>query len=250
MALTDTDKFSGRDYLQQVDRVEREITASEARDVLELGCGKGFNLYHLAQRLPHVQFVGFDYSALHARQSHHRLKSFQNTSIMRADFHNIPVSANSCDVVFEFESICHALDMKCALQSIYHTLKSGGTFILFDGFRIRPMDQLSENEKIARCLVEKPLGVQEGTFINEFLLIAQEIGFEVKCVHDLSSAILPNLQRIQAIQKFLFPTNFQLWLAQKLLPKYLVRNVIAAMLMPYMVESGIQGYFQINLQRH
>ncbi|MEO1290503.1 MAG: class I SAM-dependent methyltransferase, partial [Chloroflexota bacterium] len=65
---------------------------------------------------------------------------------------------------------------------------------------------------------------------------------------DLSAQILPNLRRLQALQDRFFWHAFPLKVAKRLLPPYLVRNVIASMLMPHMVESGIQGYYKIVLR--
>lgn len=249
MALSSSGKYNAKDYLKQVEFVSEEIKRLNITEILELGSGKGFNLYHLANSLPECNFIGLDLSTLHVKQSRNKLKAIHNATIIRADFHHIPAKEKTFDYVFEFESMCHALNIEQALHSVHNALKPGGYFTVFDGFRIVPMNQLNDDEKKARVLVEKPLGVQEGTLVEKFLSIAEGLGFEVIRSDDLSDKILPNLRHIQSIQNMLFPNAFPLRIAYSILPRYLIRNVIAGMLMPYMVEQGIQGYFQITLQR-
>lgn len=93
------------------------------------------------------------------------------------------------------------------------------------------------------------MGVQQGILIADFLSLARDIGFKLISCEDLSAHILPNVRHIQSMQNYLFPNPFILKFARSILPKYLVRNVIAGMLMPYMIEQGIQGYYRISLQR-
>jgi len=179
MALSEQGEFRHEDYLAQINAVAQEIQALDAQEILELGTGKGFNLHHLARQFPERQFSGLDLSPLHVAQSKRKLGSSRNTKIARADFHHLPYRAGSFDYVFEFESVCHALDLRQVLENAHRVLYKGGRFTLFDGFRVLPMDQLSQDEKKARFLIEKTLGIQEGIFIDDFQQIATQVGFEV-----------------------------------------------------------------------
>ncbi len=249
MALSPPDKYRPEDYIKQVNFVAEEIKCLNVRKVLEIGSGKGFNLYHLAKTFPQQRFLGLDFSALHVRQSRKKLKSLPNATTIRADFHHIPAGGKTFDYVFEFESICHALDIKQVLQSVHDVLKPGGYFRLFDGFRVLPMHKLNDDETLARRLIEKTLGVQEGILVEDFISFAQDAGFEVIKSDNLSKNILANLNHIQSVQNILFPHPLLLRFGNAIFPKYFIRNVIAGMLMPYMVEEGIQGYYRITLKR-
>ncbi|MEO1288302.1 MAG: class I SAM-dependent methyltransferase [Chloroflexota bacterium] len=248
MALSDGKTFTASDYKRQIQLIATDIRQKSAHEILELGMGKGYNLHHLAKLFDNHHFYALDYSALHARQTKRHLRAYPQVHITRADFHHIPFVSQQFDYVFGIESICHALNIKQVLQSVYRVLRTGGYFALFDGFRIIPMQDLNAQEQIARHLVEKPLGVNEGTNITEFIANAQAIGFKIVEIQDLSSNILPNLRRLQRLQTRFFPNTLALKLAHILLPHYLLGNVIASMLMPYMVEQGIQGYFKVILQ--
>ncbi len=172
-----------------------------------------------------------------------------NASVIRADFHHLPYPENSFDYIFEFESVCHAINIRQVLQNVHKVLREGGQFTLFDGFRVLPMDQLDNNQKTARFLIEKTLGINEGIYIEDFRQISTEVGFKVLECEDLSTNILPNLKRFESILNFFLPTAIQLRIVQKIFPRYFVHNAIAGLLMPILVEAGIQGYYRLKLER-
>lgn len=247
MAVSDYTHFRDEDYLTQVNIVAEEIQTFVAKRILELGTGKGFNLKHLVHKFPSCDFFGLDLSSNHISQTHRNLKSHANASVIQADFHYIPHPKQSFDYIFEVESICHTLDVRRTLENIYRVLRPNGYFTLFDGFRIQKMEALNQDERTARFLVEKTLGVQQGILIDDFRAIAESVGFKVVVCDNLSQNIMPNLKRLQKIQQFFFPTAFHLKAARVLLPKYLARNTIAALLMPILVDTGVQGYYRLTL---
>lgn len=250
MALSDDEHFRHEDYLTQVNIVAEEIQTFGAKRILELGTGKGFNLKHLVHKFPTSDFFGLDLSSTHIAQSHRKLKPYANASVTQADFHYIPHPKHSFDYIFEFESICHTLDIRKSLEDIHRVLSPSGHFTLFDGFRIHKMSALTQDERTARFLVEKTLGVQEGLLIHDFCAIAESVGFKVILCDNLSQNIMPNLKRLQKIQQFFLPTAIHLKIARALLPKYLARNTIASLLMPILVDAGIQGYYRLTLVKN
>ena len=67
MALNPDGTFHRRGYQAQSLIVERHIRTQGARRVLEIGCGRGFNLLNLARRNSDVALVGVDLTPLHVR---------------------------------------------------------------------------------------------------------------------------------------------------------------------------------------
>ncbi|MEM9955460.1 MAG: methyltransferase domain-containing protein, partial [Chloroflexota bacterium] len=127
-----------------------------------------------------------DYTRLHVQQSYKRLQN----SVLRADFHYIPFASNSIDYIFEIESICHATQIDKVLRDAYRVLKSGGVFTIYDGFRVVPSDQLSAIHLRARHLVEKPIGVDKGTLLDDFIAKSNAIGFTVTKKDNCSQKIM------------------------------------------------------------
>jgi hypothetical protein len=93
------------------------------------------------------------------------------------------------------------------------------------------------------------LAVGHPWIVDEWLALAQSIGFDVLKVEDVSEAILPNLMKFQFLARgyFRFPLLSNLLL--RVLPSHLVRNSIAGLLMPFTVRAEAQGYYVIILGR-
>lgn len=245
MALNYDGKFSKDGYFGQAKLAETQLRAIGANRVLELASGKGFNLIYLAKRNPSVSFVGIDLTPVHvnAANAHADESGLQNIKFLVGDFHNLEFPNESFDYVFEVESICHAIDMKLVLETVNKLLRTGGLFTVIDGFKKKSLQLLSEDERLAALLVEKSMAVGGALLISEFKKNAESVGFETKEINDISYAIMPNLIRLQVLARGFFKFPLVAKLAYKLLPPYLVKNAIAGLLMPIVVQEQIQGYF-------
>lgn len=251
MAVSSNGEFSKDDYYAQARHFDEQIKRFGSTDVLELASGKGFNTVYLAQRNPNVRFTGIDITPLHVdlatqkSQSH----SVSNAHFELGDFHSLKYPDQSFDYIFEVESVCHALNLSQVLNQVYRVMRPGGVFTLFDGFKKKSLDSISEDERIAALLVEKSMAVSGALTLDEFLKAAQDAGFEVIEQEDISEKIMPNLLRFQFLARGFFKYAWLGKAIKGILPDYLVQNAIAGMLMPIVVGDGIQGYYKISLKR-
>lgn len=62
MAISDDDKYCKADLLKQAKYISEYIKNSRATKVLELGYGRGANLYYLSQSFKDVKLFGIDLS--------------------------------------------------------------------------------------------------------------------------------------------------------------------------------------------
>ena len=248
MAINYDGKFHEEGYYQQVKEINENINA-EALDVLELGCGKGFNSKFLASRNPKSNFQGIDITVRHLAYAKEKAKELKNLSVKIGDFHKLEFEENAFDIVFELESVCHSDSPETVLKEVYRVLKPGGKFILFEGFRTKEFEQLSPTQKRASYLIEKTMGVNHGHNIDTWLTIAEDCGFHIRQNDDISDAIMPNLERFHRIAGKFFK---RIWLAQILyflLSKNLIKNTIAGWLMPFSIQQKMQSYNRIILTK-
>ena len=249
MALNFNGKFDPKGYYEQSNIIAKYIEKHTVQHVLEIASGKGFNTQYLAKRYPMVKFWGIDITPKHIKIATERSKTLSNLTYCLGDFEEIPFRNNYFDLIFEVEGICHAFHMKRAITEVYRILRPRGYFILFDGFRKKPLDSAPEILKKAAYLVERSMAVQKGYYIRDWILMAESVGFQIEEVTDITEAILPNLARFQKLARgyFKYP-----WLAQALIrifPVQLLQNAIAGLLMPFTVQAGLQGYYKIVLQK-
>lgn len=135
MALNFDGEFSKDGYYEQARFVESQIVAIGARRVLELASGQGFNSIYIASRNSGLQVVGIDLTPTHVSAAERASRDVKNVTFSIGNFQDLAFDNESFDLVFEVESICHATDMRLALEEAYRVLRNGGTFVLFDGFR-------------------------------------------------------------------------------------------------------------------
>lgn len=114
--------------------------------VLDVGCGKGRVLLHLAERCPHSEFVGYDLSqqALEQARCEAKAKNLTNITFAERDltYFNEQATADEFDWVTAFDAIHDQAAPQNVLDGIHKTLKPGGTFLMQD---IRASSHLENN---------------------------------------------------------------------------------------------------------
>ncbi|MEJ2590349.1 MAG: class I SAM-dependent methyltransferase [Candidatus Thiodiazotropha sp.] len=169
--------------------------------VLDIGCGRGRALIHLAARFPASDFTGYELSAEaleHARQTaaSHGLRNLRFEQRDLTGFDET-AQAERFDLITAFDAIHDQIQPQRVLDGIHRTLKRGGTFLMQD---IRASSRLEQNleHPIApllytvstmHCMTVSLAGGGEGlgTMWGEELAIEmlQRAGFERVDVHRL-----------------------------------------------------------------
>lgn len=249
MALNFDGVFDKQGYYEQANFVEEQIRANNCESVLELASGQGFNSVYLARLNPGLQFVGIDLTPAHVATAQEASEGLSNVKFSVGDFQQLAFEDESFNLIFEVESICHATNMRQALNEAHRVLRDGGEFVLFDGFRKPGFDELDPRIKLASKLTEVSMAVGQGWIIDQWKALAEEVGFQVAEVSDISEAIIPNLARFQKLARGFFKYQALGRLFSKVLPPYLIGNSIAGLLMPFTIEAQAQGYYRIILRK-
>jgi ubiquinone/menaquinone biosynthesis C-methylase UbiE len=252
MALNPDGIFDPDGYYAQPRVVAEQIRKLDAKTVLELGCGKGFNSCFLAQQYPEVHFTGIDLTPSHIKIARRKADKFSNLSFQEGNFNRLNFLDQSFDIVFAFECLCHASEAETPLAEIFRVLRPGGQLIIFDGYRKIKFTQLPKLLQTATQLVEISMAVRHGfSEINDWNAIVQSIGFQIQTIEDISLAIQPTLLKLQKLSWKLFSLSWQVKILIYLLPKYLIRNSIAGLLMPFTVSPKGEafGYYKLILER-
>ena len=221
------------------------------RDVLELACGQGFNLAWLAAQRPALRFEGVDLTPAHHALASARLRAagLDNVGLRLADFHALPHADASFDALFAIEGFCHASDLPRALAEAARVLRPGGTFTLFDGYRVRPSSALDEEESLAVELVARGMALNHLQGLDELLDHARAAGFEPHRVEALDREVMPSLQRLERLTGAVVRVP---WLGRRALARRHPargRNVLAGYLLRTTVNLGLLGYRQVVLRR-
>lgn len=247
MAINYDEKYNIEGYYQQVKEIQEYIAPGQS--ILELGCGKGFNSAYLAERNNDVTFTGIDLTKKHLQYAQKRARSKSNLSFVRADYHTTPFEDQQFNNIFVLEAACYSKTPEVLFQEMLRVLKPGGRFILYEGFRKVQFNELSDIQKFAATLVEKTMAVNLGYDVDQWLNMAKKAGFEVEEAADLSKYILPNLKRFHRLALRFLSKPTLARIAGWIMPKYLIRNAIAALLLPFTVAQGVQNYTRVVLKK-
>ena len=249
MALNYDGIFDKKGFYAQAEEIGEIIQSSVIVNVLELGCGRGFNSIFLAPKFPNVKFKGIDITEKHLSEAKNKSQHISNLEFCYGDFNNLDFKDASFDLVYVIEAFCHVSDLKKALSEVYRILKPKGHFVLYDGYKEKNYDDVSEILKKAAILTEKSMLVNYFEKIDVWMEIVSEIGFKIKVVSNLSQAIMPNLERCQGWARgyYKYPLLSKIFL--KILPKYMLMNSVAGLLMPFTVHHKVHGYYKIILEK-
>lgn len=116
------------------------LTANSA--VLEIGCGLGGPLRHVAERF-RCQATGIDINPRQlqrARALTMGLDVEQSVSFVQGDATQLPFRAGTFSHVYSFEAFVHVADKRAAIAEAYRVLSSGGQFCIQDPVHPPQMD--------------------------------------------------------------------------------------------------------------
>lgn len=250
MALNFDGKFDSSGYEAQPEFFSRFIQENKAKNILELGFGKGFNSRYVAQKNADISITGLDLTPDFYSQAQSKAKNFSNIELKLGDFHQLPFADASFDVVYEVEAVCHARDILQVLNEVFRVLKPGGHYLAYDGFRQPGFDQLDNQLRKAARLVEISMAVEKGQYLEEFKEAALKAGFEIRLLNDVSDAIMPNLMRFRRLARKFFKYKLLARFILSILPSLLVKNSVAGLLMPHTIQGNAFGYYQLVLQKN
>lgn len=217
-------------------RMLAERAAIAAHDhVLDAGCGMGGSAIWLAETYG-AQVVGIALSRSQLREA--RRAAAQRrvdhlVSFSRQDYTALALEDASFDVVWAFESVCHALCKRDFLVEAFRVLRPGGRLVMADYFRrARPLSP--DDEKCFHRAVSGS-AVRDLDTPEEFFAAMRDVGFRDISFEDRTDQIERSLRKLYHFALLTLPAA---WLAHRL---GLVSKVLA--------EGSISNYCQYEACR-
>ena len=109
------------------DSIYKNVDFSNARELLEVGCGVGAQTEILLDRFPNLHVTGIDASATQVERAKNHLKSFKDrVSLSTGDALHLPFKDNSFDGAFLCWFLEHVREPVEILSEVRRTLKPQG----------------------------------------------------------------------------------------------------------------------------
>jgi SAM-dependent methyltransferase len=170
--------------------------AANAKSVLDVGCGRGFCTFYLANLMPDVAFTGIDLLPRHAEVAARDASKagYNNVQFLTGDATCLHELGTKFDIIFAVEALCH-LDtdqkMRDFLSSASSSLNPNGKIVIVDGFRSPGFDTCSPNQQLAMRLAETGFRIRRMPSKALWASLASESGFHVVRDVDLTQQVLP-----------------------------------------------------------
>ena len=237
--------------LFQAKKVAEHIQKRNYKQVLELGCGMGFNSNYLANKFKDVQFTAIDLTPQNIQFAKKNTPRHGNINFLLGDFDDIVLQNKTFDLIFGIETLCHSKDINALLKRLKPLLNPGGKIVIFDGY-IKPSTyNLQEQaQKDAYKLICWGFAMDRFQTVLEVLEGAEQVGLQVVQTVDYSKNVLSNLLAFQkgAFKVLSFPYLLKLLKSVRLLPDAVMKQVAAGLLSAHFVQENFIGYYLIEIE--
>jgi SAM-dependent methyltransferase len=116
-------------------RIERNAPALKGKQVLEIGCGMGFDTVELLKRGVRVTATDLTPAAIAAAQRHLAVEGLHAEDLRVANALDLPFPDESFDGVYAIGCLHHTGDMPRAVREVHRVLKPGGRAIISHIYR-------------------------------------------------------------------------------------------------------------------
>lgn len=243
--ITRGKKYSDEDVYEQPKIAEKYIKEIGAKKCLELATGKGASSLYLAKKFSEVQFFAINLPDGQLEIAKKKAREVKNFFPEKGDYHDLGKYVdNSFDIVFVFEALCHSSNKGKVAGEVHRLLKSGGLFIVVDGYLGKPINELTKNELLAKQLSEKGMVVESFELYGDVKEATTSKGFQLVFEEDTSLLILPSLGRFEKLsRKALFKIPFLGKVIARILPRDFVNNAVSGYLMPTLIQNKVACYY-------
>ena len=243
MGISRNGQYKNDDLYEQARTIERYVRANNATNVLELGGGRGINSIYLAKRNTNTHFASLDFSISQTNIARGLGKGLLNFQPVLGSYQDLSIfEANSFDIVFAVETLCHSIDIGRTLAQATRVLSRDGVFIVFDGY-CGKWSHLTADERTATILVGKGMAVAQFNEHHAFCEVANRAGLRVVDQENLSKFVVPTMQRFEHLAGKFFRRPARARILSALLPKTFMFNAVSGFLMPTLMETGATQYW-------
>ena len=165
--------------------------------VVDLGCGVGGTMFHLALCWRDTAFVGLTISGAQVRRgaAESQARGLANRCrLVQADFTR-PVDAFPANLVIAIESHVHAASLAEFLTAVRRHLEPGGVLLVVDDMLVRPEADLSRTETRWLAAFRKGWRLGHVPDRDGFMASARAVGFDVVEMQDLTPFVRLNRLR-------------------------------------------------------
>jgi ubiquinone/menaquinone biosynthesis C-methylase UbiE len=125
--------YRRRDVIRRRRLVLDALNVQSGEDVADVGCGPGFYLTELAERVgPKGSVIGIDSARAMLAVAAKRAERHENVAFHRADVASLPVPDHTLDALLSVQVLEYVPDVDGAIAEIHRVLRPGGRAVIWD----------------------------------------------------------------------------------------------------------------------
>ncbi len=200
------DFFSNARALKSLNRkvLNMLILGKPSQKLIDLGCGMGGTMIQATNEFPNLEIKGVSISQTQTQIGNQKLaKQSSPNQIIQGDYEALPFPDDKFDGAYAIESFCHSGCSSKALSEAYRVLKPGAKLVISDAF--------TKQEFMPNSALKIKYAMQNKWRLKELISIekcyerANEVGFRLSSIEDISFRVAPSLLRVPfTIAKFYF----------------------------------------------
>ncbi len=110
------------------------IKMPQKGDILDIGCGGGYNIKRMLSKCPEGRIVGFDVSDESVKKARAVNKAESRVEIVQGSVAKMPFKDGEFDLVTAFETVFFWPDTKENIKEVFRVVKSGGQFAVINNY--------------------------------------------------------------------------------------------------------------------
>ena len=173
------DKSLSQAILKMNDQSLRHTDLDENSVVLDAGCGyAGTAMYIAEKKKSRIEAITIVDEQVDTAKRVIKGKGLDPyIRVTNQDFTKTEFEANTFDVVYGIESVCHAFDKRDFLKEAYRVLKPNGVLLILDGYYCREKETYTEKELRTLDRFTKGWAVDSLETPQFFLRESEAVGF-------------------------------------------------------------------------
>jgi cyclopropane fatty-acyl-phospholipid synthase-like methyltransferase len=215
--------------------------------IVDAGCGLGHSAKWLSQQY-NAKVTGITIVPKQVDTINQDLKKnpVPNVDFLVADYLHMPFEDNTLDVVWAFESVCHAQEKLDFYKEAFRVLKPGGKIVMAEYLRTsRPME--AEKEVMLKDIFSK-WAIPDLDTLQEHETKAIKAGFKVFKNNDVTANVIKSYRnlretckRYSGLSKFLHKTG--------IISSVRHNNMLSSLRQADAIEQGVFTYHHIMAEK-
>lgn len=237
--------------LYQAETVQDIINTYDYSNILELGCGMGFNTNYLAPQNPNRTFTGIDLTPNNIEFANQKSKHLNNVSFYQIDFDKLEKPEKKYDLIFAIETLCHSKNLIALLNKLTDYITDNGKIIIFDGYIKQGVTLNNEAEKKAYQLLSWGFALPTFQKLEEVLNRNNLDGLKIDTNTEFSENVLPNALAFQrgSLKTLQYHFLIKLLLKTHLISIAYIKQISAGLFGAYFLKTGYLGYYKLELSK-